>query len=361
MFDPTRRALLRSLVLAAAGVSVSRRSPGGQPSAGALPDLAPFRTPYKYGRLILEKSGVPGSFDEQSVDCPFVFTADGRRFHMTYIGYDGKGYQTGLASSDDLVHWQRAGLILARDPGDPIARYNMALMCILRDDSLESSARLKKIDGRYLGAWHAYPNQGYEAGPAVIGLAWSDDLHHWQRTQPILRPEDGGAWERGGLYKPYLVKSDDTYYLFYNAKNDVERGWVEQTGLATSKDLKTWRRFSANPILPAGAPGAWDSRFASDPAVVRYKKWWALYYYGLAANGRARELLALGEDPYHFTKVPEILVDVGPPGSIDEDYAHKPSVISHHGDLYHFYCAVGGKWPDDVRGISVARSRPWSA
>ena len=358
MFNPTRRSLLGGLLLAAVGAGVSRTVPAGQRSAGLPPDLALFRTPYKYGKLILEKSGVPGSFDERSVDCPFVFTANGC-FYMTYIGYDGKGYQTGLAASSDLVHWAREGLILPRDPGDPIARYNMALMCILRDDALQSSAPLKKIDGRYLGAWHAYPGEGYEAGPAVIGLAWSDDLHHWKRTEPVLRPEDGATWERGGLYKPYLVKSGDIYYLFYNAKNDMARGWVEQTGLATSRDLKTWTRFSGNPILRAGAADSWDSRFASDPAVVRYKKWWALYYYGLAANGRARELLAVGRDPRHFTKVPEILVDVGPPGSIDEDYAHKPSVISQHGDLYHFYCAVGGKWPNDVRGISVARSRPW--
>ena len=318
MFDPRRRALIGGLLLAAAGAGVSRRVQAGQPSAGTLPDLAPFRTPYKYGKRVLEKSGVSGSFDEKSVDCPFVCEAGGR-FHMTYVGFDGNGYQTGLASSRDLVHWERAGLILARDPGDPITRYNIALMCILREDELESAGRLRKVDGRYLGAWHAYPNQGYEAGPAVIGLAWSDDLHHWKRTEPILRPEDGAAWERGGLYKPYLVKSGDTYYLFYNAKNDVERGWIEQTGLATSKDLKTWTRFTGNPILTSGGPDSWDARFASDPAVFRYKKWWALYYYGLAANGRARELLALGADPYHFTKVPEILVDVGPPGSIDED------------------------------------------
>ena len=161
----------------------------------ALPDLAPFRTPYKYGKRVLENSGVPGSFDERSVDCPFVFSANGR-FHMTYVGYDGTGYQTGLAQSADLVHWQREGLILARDPADPITRYNIALMCILRDDALDSNGGLTTVGGRYLGAWHAYPNAGYEQGPAVIGLASSDDLHHWQRTQPILRPEDGAAWER---------------------------------------------------------------------------------------------------------------------------------------------------------------------
>jgi predicted GH43/DUF377 family glycosyl hydrolase len=367
-----RRAFLGGLALATGG-GVFAGVPAGRPAesaASGVPsgaELAAFRTPYKYGRLVLEKSGVAGSFDEKSVDCPFVFSADGpggpmgQPFYMTYVGFDGIGYQTGLAASRDLIHWERVGLILGRDPHDPITRYNLALMSILRDDELESAAPLRKVDGRYLGVWHAYPNAGYEEGPAVIGLAWSEDLRHWKRTEPILRPEDGADWERGGLYKPYLVKAGDTYYLYYNAKNNVPRGWVEQTGVATSKDLKTWTRYSGNPIVKAGPPDSWDARFASDPAVLRYKKWWALYYYGLAANGRARDLLALGEDPYHFTKVPEILIDVGPPGSIDEDYAHKPSVISHQGVLYHFYCAVGGKWPNDVRGISVARSRPWDA
>ena len=355
----TRRALLGG-VLATVGAGITRNVLAGAEPARTAPDLTPFVTPYKYGKLVLAKSGVSGSFDERSVDCPFVFTANGH-FYMTYVGFDGIGYQTGLAVSKDLVNWERDGLILARDASDPIVRYNVALMCVLRDDGLESSGGLQKVGGRYLGAWHAYPNSGYEAGPAVIGLAWSDDLHQWQRTEPILRPDDGAAWEQGGLYKPYLVKSGDTYYLFYNAKNNVERGWVEQTGLATSRDLKTWTRYAGNPILQAGAADAWDARFASDPAVFRYKKWWVLYYYGLAANGRARDLLALGADPEHFTKVPQIMIDVGPPGSIDEDYAHKPSVISYRHDLYHFYCAVGGKWPNDVRGISVARSRPWNA
>src|SRR5690606_40383217 len=51
----------------------------------------------------------------------------------------------------------------------------------------------------------------YEEGPAVIGLAWSDDLVHWERTAPILIPEDGAAWESGGLYKPYMCEEDDLY------------------------------------------------------------------------------------------------------------------------------------------------------
>ncbi len=53
------------------------------------------------------------------------------------------------------------------------------------------------------------------------------------------------------------------------------------------------------------------------------------------------------------------MIDRGAPGSVDETYAHKPCVIYHDGALYHFYCAVSGKWPHEVRGISVARSTPW--
>jgi len=352
--------LSRRGMLAAAGCCCVAAGLAGPQRARAAPAdaLSAFRTPCKYGRLVLGPSGAPGSFDERSVDCPFVFRTGGR-FGMTYVGFDGTGYQTGLAESDDLVHWRRAGLIFPRDPSSPVFRYNAALMCILRDNDLRSSAMLKKVNGRYLGAWHAYPNPGYEVGPAVIGLAWSDDLRHWERSEPILEPDPNTAWEAGGLYKPYLVKDGGTYYLYYNAKN-TEKRWHEQTGVAVSQDLKTWHRYPGNPIIANGPEQAWDARFASDPAVLRLGKQWALYYFGLAWDGKARDLLALGPDPYHFTKVPEIMVDVGPPGSIDEDYAHKPALISWQGDLYHFYCAVSGKWPNDLRGISVARSHPWS-
>ena len=104
-----------------------------------------------------------------------------------------------------------------------------------------------------------------------------------------------------------------------------------------------------------------DSRFASNPFVVKNGREFAMFYFGFGYQrpGRACELLALGDDPLHFAKVPDILIDTGQPGSIDETYAHKPSVIYHDGALYHFYCAVSGKYPNEVRGIAVARSRPW--
>ena len=136
-------------------------------------------------------------------------------------------------------------------------------------------------------------------------------------------------------------------------------GGREQTGVATSRDLKMWTRYAGNPIVRNGGPGSWDERFASNPFVVRNGKIWGLYYFGLGRRGVARELLALGRDPYHFEKVDEIMIGPGAKGSVDETFAHKPCVIYHDGALYHFYCAVSGKWPHEVRGISVARSKPW--
>jgi predicted GH43/DUF377 family glycosyl hydrolase len=356
----SRRELIATLGASAAANVLLSGCVGSAARPGASADMAaPYRTPHKYGRLVLSASGESGSFDEKAVDQPFVFEHEGR-FLMTFVGYDGKGYQTGLAESADLVTWKRTALILARDPYDPITRWNIATSSILRENGLETPGRLIKVDGRYVCAWHAYPNPGYEEGAAVIGLAWSDDLIHWERGAPILRPEDGAWWERGGLYKPWLMKEGDLYYIFYNAKT-ADVPWQEQTGLAWSRDLRSWTRHEGNPILRNGPPGSPDHRFASDPVVLRHRGEWAMFYFGLAQDGKARDLLALGKDLRRFTKLGEVLIDVGSPGSVDSVYAHKPAIIHHAGDLYHYYCAVSGAWPNETRGISVARSRPWGA
>jgi predicted GH43/DUF377 family glycosyl hydrolase len=349
----TRTALLVSIAAAAA------------PLAHADDPIAPFRTPYKFPELLLRGTGHPGDFDAKSVDDPIVFRARGA-FWMLYVGYDGIGYQTGLATSPDLLHWRRVALVGPRNPASTWTRYNLAISSILRDKALHGTGEALHHNGRYLAAWNAYPNAGYEAGAAVIGLATSTDLLHWELTDPILKPQDGAPWEHGGLYRPDLLLHDGTFFLYYNAKTDTlprseGGGWREQTGVATSRDLTHWTRYPGNPVLRNGPHDSDDARFASNPFVVTYHGEYAIYYFGFPYTrpGRARELLAIGHDPFHFTKVPEVLIAPGPPGSIDETFAHKPSVIYHDGALYHFYCAVSGKYPNEVRGIAVARSKPW--
>ena len=327
------------------------------------PDLLPrLRTPHKFPQLVVEASYKKDIFDALAVDAPFVFRHK-KSFYMTYIGFDGTGYRTGLASSTDLVRWEKEGLILDRGPQGSTTEFNVALTWILRENDLFGEGRLRPVNDRYLGTYHSYPLAGYETGPAVIGLAWSNDFRKWKLKEPCLRASDAGAgdWERGGLYKSCLVEHEGTFYLFYNAKTTAAP-WTEQTGVATSKDLKMWKRYEGNPIIPIGPKGSFDDIFCSDPCVVRCDKTWVMFYYTLSSDGRARDTVAFSDDLLHWRKSNEILIDVGAPGSIDSTYAHKPAVFTKDDKLYHFYCAVspskekkqGEVEVNEIRGIAVA-------
>lgn len=325
-----------------------------------------YLTPYKYKDPVLVGSGKPGAFDEKSVDIPFVFRHNGQ-FYMLYTGYDGIGYQSALATSDDLLHWTHKGIILAREPEsdrwDKVG--GSATWMIKKSDNFYDTPELLKVDGKYWFVYHSYPNSGYEDGPAEISLAWSTDeeLLEWHRLdKPVFSWRDGGEWERGGLYKAGIIRDKDTWYLFYNAKNTDAR-WIEQTGMARSTDLMNWERCDKNPILKVG-PKAWDSRFLSDPYILRDGDIWVNYYFGLGP-GHAQEGLALSANLEDWEKVEEPIIPHGEPGSNDSGHAHKASIVYWNGILYHFYCATRPyregdptKIWEEFRTICVATSKP---
>jgi predicted GH43/DUF377 family glycosyl hydrolase len=325
--------------------------------------LEDLRTSTKSNELVLGPSYKAGAFDSHAVDCPFPFRSDGQNY-MTYVGWDTIGYRTGLASSSDLLHWNKEGLILDRGSKGSPTEFNVALTCIMRDNELYGSGELISIGGRFVGTYHTYPRPGYETGPGAIGLCYGKGLCGWDVAEPILIAEHGAEWERGGLYKSWLMEYDGTYYLFYNAKDMANGDWVEQIGLATSPDLIHWERYSSNPILGIGAKGSFDEVFVSDPCVFFHKDTWVMFYYGLSRDGHARDSVAFSRDLYHWEKSNEILIDVGEPGSVDSLHAHKPGMIAEGGCLYHFCCAVspanlrmmGDIEHHEVRGISLARS-----
>jgi predicted GH43/DUF377 family glycosyl hydrolase len=330
-------------------------------------DVTAFLTPYKYGSPVLTGSGVPGSFDELAVDCPFVFQHNGL-FYMMYVGFNGTGYQTALARSDDLLHWQPAGTILRRGEGSGWDSKNVAGTWILRENRIDALPILKKWNDKYWMVYHSYPEDGYEEGPAKIGLAWTEDetLMHWHRLpNPILNPEEGENWEKGGLYKECLVMHEGTFYLFYNAKNKSTDGWTEQTGVAMSSDLHHWVRSASNPILRVSECG-WDSSFVSDPCVLQHGDQWVMFFFGYDRK-HAQEGVALSGDLLNWNKYPKPILTVGVNGENDSIHAHKPSVITHKGIMYHFYCAcrpyIDGditKNGEEFRTISVAASKAWA-
>ncbi|MVA74711.1 family 43 glycosylhydrolase [Auraticoccus sp. F435] len=326
-----------------------------------------YSTPHRSEHLVVAPSEDPERFDSLAVDCPFVFTVDGRR-GMTLVGWDGVGYQTGLCWEQADGSWSVPELVFPRQQDVPHRRYNTAITSLLRENGLRSEGRLLQVDGHYVATFHAYPSPGYESGPGVIGFARSTDLRSWEEFGPLIRPEEGGEWEQGGLYKSWIMRAQGRYWLFYNAKT-TERRWHEQTGAAVSDDLLSWQRVSAEPLLPHGGEGAVDEWFASDPCVLEDEEAgrWVMFYFGLQTGGHARDLYATSPDLLHWTKGEEVLLDVGPAGSVDEVHAHKPAVIARDGALEHYYCAVSrrstplvlnGVTQPELRGIAVARERP---
>lgn len=290
----------------------------------------------KWGRPIVRAED-----GERGVDVPCVYMHDGR-YWLLFIAFDGQGYRNRLATSTDLYTWRRhPGEVLPWGPAGAWDHVNCSGTWILRDNALEGPPVPVRARGSYWMVYHAFPRLGYEAGPGAIGLARSADLLHWERAeQPALRPEDGAAWERGGLYKGCLVEHAGTYHLFYNAKDEADP-WQESIGLATSSDLVHWTRSPANPLLRPCPEPAWRRRFVADPCVLRLSDGrWLMAFYAYDGTA-ARDGWAIADHlAGPWTAGADPWLDVGPPGAIDSRYAHKPYILCRGDTLFHLYCAV---------------------
>jgi hypothetical protein len=195
---------------------------------------------------------IPGAVALQSTDVPTVYQLPGdERWYMSFIGYDGRGYQSFVAESDELIHWKKFRLAMGYGPKGEFDHGGVVLGAYLYESyDLKARRTLKRHRGKYWSLYGAYPRQGgYELRPGYEGIAASNDGLAWARAkkQYILsvHEKDRGEWEKDCIYQPWLVEHRGKYYNFYNAAN----GRVEQMGLATSTDLLTWKRHAGNPIL----------------------------------------------------------------------------------------------------------------
>ena len=64
------------------------------------------KTPYKYGMVITPADST------KKIDCPSVFRK-GKNWYMTYVQFTGRGYETWLAKSKNLLQWKTLGRIMS--------------------------------------------------------------------------------------------------------------------------------------------------------------------------------------------------------------------------------------------------------
>ena len=166
------------------------------------------RTPYKYGLVVAPTDNY------HKIDCPTVFQHDGK-WYMTYVVYngkdgtDGRGYETWLSSSDDLLHWTTLGRILSyKDDGwDMNQRGGFPALI---DWTWDGDYGISKYKKNYWMTYIGGHGTGYEAvrEPLNIGMAWTDSditqAHEWQSgDKPLLSINDKDVqwWEKLVQYK----------------------------------------------------------------------------------------------------------------------------------------------------------------
>lgn len=313
------------------------------------------KTPYKYGVVLKGEAG-------ELVDCPNVFR-HGDTWHMVYVKLDKKrtGYQTLLASSDDLIQWKERGVILSY-PEAGWDQWQADGGIALRDYAWDGTNELQAYDGKYWLSYLGGNQHGYEPDPLSIGLAWAThpvQATPWTRLaqNPVLSNQqpDVRDFERQTLYKSYIIwdKSESLGYPFVMFYNGKKLNGFERIGMAVSRNMTEWRRYGSEPVIANGEEKN-KGGISGDPQIVKIGDVWVMFYFGLYWDpGVAFDTFACSYDLVHWTKwAGEKLTQASEP--YDRKSAHKPSVLSYHGIVYHFYCAVG----DQGRVIALATSRP---
>jgi beta-1,2-mannosidase len=173
---------------------------------------------------------------EGGVEDPRVVQDEQGKYILTYTAYDGKTARLMVATSNDLVTWQKHGTVLN---GKYKNTWSKSGAIVARQE--DSRVVAAKINGKY---WMYF-------GDTDLFMATSEDLVHWQPVEEngeiksVLTP-------RPGLFDSRLVESaafallrEEGIVLIYNAMNLDEGG---------------------DPNLPKGAYSAGQALFdKSDP------------------------------------------------------------------------------------------------
>jgi predicted GH43/DUF377 family glycosyl hydrolase len=140
----------------------------------------------------------------------------GETYYLTYTGYNKKDAQLCLATSKDLIHWDRKGVIIPANKGNWNVKWTKSGAIVP-----------ERIGGKYwmyfLGTSADNKDQG--------GLAYSSDLLHWtEATQtPALPVRPGHFDSRVAEPGPAPMLTPKGIVLIYNGADDK---LVYRTGIA---------------------------------------------------------------------------------------------------------------------------------
>jgi len=191
----------------------------------------------------------------------------GATYYLTYTGYNKTDAQLCLATSRDLVHWERKGVILPAYQGN----WNKAWT--------KSGAILTtKIRGEYWMYWLGTAADKTDQ----MGLSRSKDLVHWTEAthEPVLPRRAGKFDSRVVEPGPPPILTEAGIVLIYNGADDK---LVYRTGIAVF-DREDPSKLLYRSETPVFAPEFEWEKTGQVPNVVfvegmvRHGDRWMLYY-----------------------------------------------------------------------------------
>lgn len=309
-----------------------------------------IKTSHKYGLVITAPEG-------KMTDSPSIFRK-GNTWYMYYIIFDGRGYETWMATSKNLLEWETAGKVMSFTADTDWDSNQKAGYLSLVDTKWGGSYKIKRYADRYWMSYLGGSSRGYESGTLAVGMAYNREepttAKEWSRIEkPVLSPKDKDAnwWDNNVIYKSSVIEdkkklSGHRFVMYYNAKGNAER-----IGMAVSDDMVNWTRLGSNPVLDH------HRGITGDAYIQRMGKLWVMFYFGFGWDkeqfGRAWDSFACSYDLVNWTDWQGQPL-IQPSEEFDAQYAHKPCVVKHKGVVYHFYCAVD---KHGNRGIALSTSK----
>jgi predicted GH43/DUF377 family glycosyl hydrolase len=303
------------------------------------------KTPFKYGVVFKHPDST------KMIDSPSIFR-ENDKWYMTYIIFDGQGYETWLAKSDDLLNWESKGKILSFTKNtwdaNQKAGYVSLINTVWGGDYL-----VEKYNDNYWMTYLGGATEGYEAGTLKIGLANSSALteaKEWNtNNSPLLSPEDEDVrwFDNKTIYKSLVIRdrkkhTGHPFVMYYNAKGTAN---YESIAMAVSDDMLTWKRYGETPVITRGKGICGDAQIAKIGDV------YVMFYFGAFWKAGAFERFACSYDLINWTDWDGVDL-IASSEDYDKEFAHKPWVVKWNGIVYHFYNAVG----NSGRVIALATS-----
>ncbi len=160
---------------------------------------------------------------------------------------------------------------------------------------------------------------------ATVALSQTDWVKH--PDNPVFQRGEPGSWDDSRLGPDQVIEEYGMYRMWYTGWDGISNRNF-QIGLATSSNgIDGWTRHQANPVLPVGDEGEWDSWLVGNPVVMKdegiYKMW---YSGGDGTGGHRCTGYATSVDGVNWTKHDEPILEQTP-DSWDSWAAHWCSVI----------------------------------